>query len=75
VFPGLLQSHSRFPKLSPKAVHCSAGRSTRQQRNRQAEQSVDSFFAFLREYVAEPLAEGMQQSSSSPEDGEIDMDL
>ena len=48
------------------------GRSTRQHRNRPAEQSVDSFFAFLHQYVAEPLAEGMQSSS---EDGEIEMDL
>ena len=52
------------------------GRSTRQLRNRPAEQSVDSFFAFLHEYVAEPLAEGtQQQSSSTTEDGEIEMDL
>ena len=37
---------------------------------------LGSFFAFLREYVAEPLPEGMQQSSSTPpEDGEIEMDL
>ena len=49
------------------------GRSTRQHRNRPAERSVDSFFAFLHQYVAEPLAEGALLSG--PEEGEIEVDL
>lgn len=51
------------------------GRSTRQHRNRPAERSVDSFFAFLHQYVAEPLAEGALLSGPEEVDGEIEVDL